>query len=600
MILRDYQQRTLDELYAWWMRSEGTPLVTVPTAGGKSIIIAELCRLLFDTWPEEHPRTVVIVPSKELAEQNGEKLVSLVPSHIRVGFYSASLGRKRPDADVIVATIGSIYKAAHVLGNIKCVVIDEAHLVNPDGAEAGRYRQFLTDLAKYCQFRIVGYTATPFRGNGIWLTEGDKPLFHGVASHVTVKELLDKGYISPLIRPMDAVKTRIDTDGIKTTSGDYNIGELSVRVESYLPAAAEEACILAADRKKWIAFCATVQNAHHFAHELRKRGISAQVVTGDTPKAERAERIAEFRAGLTRCLITVLALATGFDVPDVDCILWLRPTQSPVLYVQGAGRGFRIAPGKTDCLWLDFSDTTERLGPVDTIKGRKKPKKSEKQAGAPSKTCDECGEQVPAALPVCPTCGFEFPVKVQEARSASNAAIMSMQAEPKVVTYPVDKVTYRIHRKEGKPDSIRVDYWEGFKVVASEWVCPLHGGFATGKAQRWIDERTSDRDYRYFLCSPEENAIHDVKDSSSGIWELQDWIDQFSEELLTPTAIQVNTTGKFHEIVKHIWTPHEPADPNHGHPGDQATAGQLRERDSQVRQLRDVSGDLFGSSGYAA
>jgi DNA repair protein RadD len=536
MKLRSYQQRTLDELYTWWVQREGNPIVTVPTGGGKSIIIAELCRLLFDTWPEEHPRTVVIVPSKELAEQNAEKLVALLPTNIRVGYYSASLGRKQPDADVIVATIGSLYKAAHVLGNIRCVVIDECHLVNPDGAEAGRYRQFLSDLAKYCEYRVVGYTATPFRGNGIWLTDGEDPLFHGVASHVAVSELLDAKYLAPLIRPMDAVKTRIDTDGIKTTSGDFNIGELSERVESYLPAAAEEACALAADRKKWIAFCATVINAQHFAGLLCQQGISAEVVTGDTPKKEREELIARFRAGDIRCLVTVLALATGFDVPDVDCILWLRPTKSPVLYVQGAGRGFRIADGKTDCLWLDFSDTTERLGPVDAIKGRKRPKKSDMDRTAPVKTCEGCGEQVPAAAPICPTCGYEFPAKEQEVRKASNAAILSIQAMPSINTYPVDRVTYKVHRKEDKPDSLRVDYWSGIRMVGSEWICFEHIGFASARAQNW------------WLRRNPEGFNHAPGTTSQAL----EWIaDGFT--LRQPSAVVINESEKFPKVIDYKW-----------------------------------------------
>jgi DNA repair protein RadD len=273
-----------------------------------------------------------------------------------------------------------------------------------------------------------------------------------------------------------------------------------------------------------------------------------------------------------------------------------------VLYVQGAGRGFRIASGKENCLWLDFSDTTERLGPVDTIKGRKRPKKSEVERGAPMKTCEECGEQVPSALPACPTCGHEFPVKVQEVRQASNAAIMSMQAAPKINTYPVDRVAYRLHRKEGKPDSIRVDYWCGLQVVASEWVCPIHGGFATAKAQRWIDERTPDPDYRWFSCDPAEEAIHDIKDSSAGMSSVVEWIERYSDTLKTPCAITVNETGKFHEIVKHIWTPHEPADPNGHHLGAQEGIAGVRERDAQMRQLREVRGrdDLFGPSSYAA
>lgn len=196
MELRAYQQTSIDGLYGWWQKHPAItdcPLLVLPTGAGKSVVIAELVRLLFDTWPESHPRTVVLVPSKELAEQNADKLMRILPSHIRVGYYSASLGRKQPDADVIVATIGSIAKNAHLLGNIRCVVIDECHLANPDGA--GQYRQFLNDLARYSVFRVVGFTATPFRGNGVWLTDGDEPLFTGIAHETPASELLQYGYL---------------------------------------------------------------------------------------------------------------------------------------------------------------------------------------------------------------------------------------------------------------------------------------------------------------------------------------------------------------------------------------------------------------------
>lgn len=548
MNLRPYQQRTLDDLYAWWMNHADVtdvPLVTVPTGGGKSVIIAELVRLLFDTWPDQHPRTVVLVPSKELAEQNAEKLIALLPSHIRVGYYSASLGRKRPDADVIVATIGSIYRSAHVLGNIRCVVIDEAHLVNPDGAEAGRYRQFLSDLAKYCQFRVVGYTATPFRGNGLWLTDGEKPLFTGIASTVTITELLADQFLSPLVRPIDIIKTQIDTQGISTSSGDYNVSELSDRVQSYIESIADEAIALAADRRKWIAFCPTIVNANYLAHTLKARGIATAVVTGETPKGEREQRIADFRAGHLRCLVTVLALATGFDVPDVDCILWLRPTISPVLYVQGAGRGLRIAPGKTDCLWLDFSDTTERMGPVDTIKGRAKPKrKKDAQRGAPVRICDQCGDRVPANAITCANCGFEFPLPEEPTKaSVSNAAVLSVQAQPKINTYPVTDVRYGIHRKEGRPDSLRVDYYSGLRCVVSEWVCLGHSGFARQKAVVWWRNREP------------EAPVKQPTDAQ----EALDWIRE-GFPLARPAQIVVNETGKYPELITHLWkTADEPS-----------------------------------------
>lgn len=547
MLLRNYQQASLDALYAWWMAHPGNdqiPILCAPTGSGKSVVIAELTRLLFDTWPDQHPRTLVIVPSKELAEQNADKLAALLPSHLSIGYYSATLG-KQPSADVIVATIGSVYKAAHVLGNIKCVIVDECHLINPNGSEVGRYRQFLTDLSRFCAYRVVGLTATPFRGNGVWLTDGDAPLFTGIAHTIKIQDLLDDGFLSPLARPIDAIQARIDTDGIKTTSGDYNLDQLSERVEDYLDQVVEETLIHAADRKKWIAFTPTVINAEHLTAKLNARSISTALVCGATPKKEREAMIQQFRDGEIHCLVTVLALATGFDVPDVDCIIWARPTQSPVLYVQGAGRGMRIAKGKTDCLWLDYSDTTERLGPIDAIKGRKKSKKVDREA--PTKLCEECGERCSASARVCPACGTEFAMDEpeREIRQASNAAIMLKQMAPKITTYPVTDVKYSIHKKAGSPDSLKVDYWSGLRVVASEWVCFEHTGWARAKAEMWWMKR----DESAIPMTPRETWLAHEKITNDNItrWFIQ------------PSTITVNESGKWPEIVKIEFNPIEEA-----------------------------------------
>lgn len=823
MNLRPYQQASIDHLYHWWMAHPGhheAPVLVAPTGSGKSLVIAELTRLLFDTWPDQHPRTLIIVPSKELAEQNADKLVRLLPSHLSIGYYSASIG-KHPTADVIVATIGSVYKAAHILGNIKCVIVDECftgdtlistthgqkrideirlgesvytatgtgtvkavskrsthslcivrlsngteikttdnhpfftrdgwkaakdlargdgvvriqdmyslwenlssmgkrrwcwkrmqspaktfiregslllnilleeqrecdvdpwgkgenvcysaqnkaqaintwwkrngddestegnsfdfvgwmgagtgnknwrakeiknistflqggywkresedchrtgwgiaqrkkkatrrkegqfpcftwvesisreelsspepvfnlqigghpsyyangtlvhncHLINPNGCEQGRYRQFLTELAKYCAFRVVGLTATPFRGNGVWLTEGETPLFTGIAHTITVQSLIDDGYLAPLVRPIDALQTRIDTDGIKTTSGDFNLDQLETRVDEYLERIADETLIHAEGRKKWIAFTPTVVTAGHLRDEFVRRGISAYVVCGSTPKQEREDLIAKFRAGEIRCLVTVLALATGFDVPDVDCIIWARPTQSPVLYVQGAGRGMRIAPGKTDCLWIDFSDTTERLGPVDAIKGRKKSKKVDREA--PFKICDACGERCLAGAFECPSCGHVFPTKEKEIRSASDAPILSAQVAPKIVTYPVTDVRYSIHKKPGSPDSLRVDYWSGLRKVASEWVCFEHDGWARAKAEAWWNRRKPSGWVEF-----SKSYTGDVKNFETPT----SMAFLFSKELSTPSTITVNESGRWPEIVKVEFTTSE-------------------------------------------
>ncbi len=401
--------------------------------------------------------------------------------------------------------------------------------------------KFLNDLAKLCDFRVVGYTATPFRGNGVWLTEGEDPLFKGVAVSIKIQELLDLGYLSPLVRPVDAINTKIDTSDIKTTSGDFNLKDLEERVEQYLPALANEACVLAADRSKWIAFCATVANAELLVNILRSKGITSELVCGETPKLQRQQFIKDYRDGHIRCLVTVLALAVGFDVPDVDCIIWARPTKSPVLYVQGAGRGMRIAPGKSDCLWLDFSDTTERMGPVDTIRGRKKRASSDDDKAAPTKVCPECGERAPISARVCPTCGTEFVMETdQEVRKASQAAIMASQIASKVVTYDISNVTYGIHQKMGKPDSLRVEYYSGLRRVAQEWVCFEHSGFAGEKARLWWNRRVND------TYTPA--TTYDAHDY---IMQNNDLSEPFEDEFFKrPSQITVDERGDFPNIIK--------------------------------------------------
>ena len=161
-----------------------------------------------------------------------------------------------------------------------------------------------------------------------------------------------------------------------------------------------------------------------------------------------------------------------------------------MLYVQGMGRGTRIAPGKTDCLVLDFTDTVERLGPVDIIKGRAKVKRSGDQEG-PYSICPDCGERnLPAAM-ICVHCGATIREEVAKPMDAkvSYAALLSAQRAEITTWHDVTKVDYRLHRKPGKPDSVRVDYYSGLLRCASEWICLDHGGFARSKALAWCDQR---------------------------------------------------------------------------------------------------------------
>lgn len=364
-------------------------------------------------------------------------------------------------------------------------LVHNCHLIGE--TEAGKYRQFIAALMKYNPaMRVVGWTGTDFRGNGIFLTQQDEPIFHGVASRVTMRELLDRGFLAPLVS--GGATRKIDSSGVSLSGGDFVVHEIAARADqqAIIEAAIDEALTLAADRQRWLVYCVTIEHAEHVRDEFARRGVACALVHGKTPKVERDQAIEGLKSGRLRVLVNVAVLTTGVDIPTVDCIMLLRPMRSPVLYVQIMGRGMRTAPGKTDCMVLDYTDTVAVLGPVDQIKGRGKKPKAE-DARAPIKYCQLCGSINPASATMCSSCGIEFakPDLVSHRSQASGAEVMSKPAD----WAQVADIRYAAHHKAGSPPTLRVDYYSGLRREASEWVCLEHPGYARKKAEQWWSQR---------------------------------------------------------------------------------------------------------------
>lgn len=222
LVLRSYQIESVTSLWDWFLRHpDGHPILELPTGSGKSIILAEICRQALTNWPGS--RILMTVKSKELCEQNLEKLLHVWPD-APAGVHSASVGRKDIGHDILYTTIGSVYQKAHLLGRVDLILVDECHLV--DTKDSGMYRRLISDLQKYCpHVRVVGVTATPFRGDGVWITAGDSPLFTGIAYKVKIRDLLDKKYLSPLVSA-GHVENVTRADGVTIVNGDYNIKQL--------------------------------------------------------------------------------------------------------------------------------------------------------------------------------------------------------------------------------------------------------------------------------------------------------------------------------------------------------------------------------------
>jgi hypothetical protein len=313
---------------------------------GKSIVIGSFVEEVLKAWPDQ--RILIVTHVRELIAQNHAEMIGLWPG-APVGIYSAGLGKREAQARILFAGIQSIHRRAHEIGHTDLVLIDEAHLI--PGNSSTMYRRFLDGLAHFNPaLKVIGLTATPFRLDCGMLHEGKSALFTDIAYEAPVRELIDAGYLSPLVSKQPA--TRFDVSKVGTRAGDFIARDLAAAVDQDVitRAAVTEIIEHGQNRKSWLAFCSGVEHARHVAEEFGRRGITCRTIFGDTPKDERDAIIAAFKRGEIRALASMGVLTTGFNAPGVDLIALLRPTKSAGLYVQMVGRGTRLAPGKENCL----------------------------------------------------------------------------------------------------------------------------------------------------------------------------------------------------------------------------------------------------------
>ncbi len=479
LTLRPYQQAAITSIYGYFQSHKGNPLVVIPTAGGKSLVMAAFIEGVLKAWSDQ--RILIVTHVRELIAQNHAEMIGLWPE-APAGIYSAGLGKREAQARILFAGIQSIHRRAQEVGHTDLVLIDEAHLI--PGDTSTMYRRFLDGLARINPaLKVIGLTATPFRLDSGMLHEGKNALFTDIAYEAPVRDLIDAGYLSPLVSKQPA--TRLDVSKVGTRAGDFIQRDLAAAVdqEAITRAAVTEIIAHGRDRKSWLTFCSGVDHARHVAEEFARQGITCRTIFGDTPKEERDAIIAAFKRGEIRALASMGVLTTGFNAPAVDLIALLRPTKSAGLYVQMVGRGTRLAPGKENCLVLDFAGNVRRHGPIDLVRPRRP---GEAGGGeAPTKVCPECDSIIALSATECPDCGHVFPAR--EVKIAPTAATLPVLS-PKAQWLPVHGVSYSRHDKLGGLPSLKVTYNCGLRSY-SEWVCIEHQGYARQKAADWWRKR---------------------------------------------------------------------------------------------------------------
>lgn len=406
--LRPYQREAIAAVNESLNEPGINPVISLPTGSGKTVVISELATLAARVgW-----RVLILSHVKELLVQTYDHIRKM-NKPVTIGLYSAGLNSRETGSQIIVAGIQSLYKNVEKIGRRDIVFIDEAHLVSEK--DKSRYQTTVAALrAMKPDVRFIGLTATPFRMRTGLITTGEKALFNKIVYEKSVSALIDEGYLSPIMSRV--VKKEVETQGLHIKAGEFvekEVDEL-VNKEEMIASACEEIVDKAIefDRKKVLIFTSSVKHAENVQKKIEEySGEQCEIVVGETDSEDRESALRRFRHGSLRYVVNVNVLTTGFDNPRIDLVAIIRPTASPGLYYQMAGRGLRKAEGKEYCLLLDFGQNIKRHGPIDDLEVRESVKRKIKLI-----VCPKCGLIVKSTTRVCPWCKTPIPHEVSESK----------------------------------------------------------------------------------------------------------------------------------------------------------------------------------------
>ncbi len=351
--LRYYQQ---DAVNQFTMGSCNNGIIVCPTGAGKSLIISALANAF------QEYNVLILQPNKEILEQNFEKYQYYTNNG---GIYSASLG-KRELKQVTFATIGTISKLpTSVLRQFKILVIDECHL-------CGQFGQYASLIQTIEPYKLIGLTATPYRNDSKmgWvkyemLTRKRDPIFHTIAYKYQIQDCIKDGFWCPL-----SYHTPVDynTENLTKRGNDYK--EEAIASYNFAIHLHEKiiGIVNASNKKHFLVFLTTIEECIHTENLLLNAGISCRAIHSKLNKKEREEILLRFKTGKIKVVLNVGVLTTGFDFPELDCLILSRPTMSLSLYYQMLGRAVRPHKNKDYADIYDLCGNVKYFGRIETLR----------------------------------------------------------------------------------------------------------------------------------------------------------------------------------------------------------------------------------------
>jgi len=367
-MLYDYQIEMLNKIKIELKTHNGVCCV-LPCRSGKSYIMAEICNIA-----ESENKKVLILAHRNILIEQHKKLIKN-------------------------CRIASVFTEVNHLGENgmpDLIIIDEAHI---SGCES---------YQKVCEFykcKRILFTATAERLDGKPLNLADI-----IINGVSADELIKRGYISPY--NLYAPKLNFNLKNVSMSGNDFNNNELSeVMIDKKIYGDIIKYYNLYAKDKQAIAYCTNIKHSQSICELFNENGISAMEMNASTPEKTRNQIMDDFKNNKFKILCNCNLISEGITVPNCDCCLLLRPTQSETLYIQQSNRCLTAVKGKTAVI-IDYvgncfthgMPTEKRIYSLNEVRKTQNPNR---EPDILTRQCKNCFKIYAGNNRICPYCNFD-------------------------------------------------------------------------------------------------------------------------------------------------------------------------------------------------
>jgi len=394
MQLFDYQTQFIKDIYQAIKYGEKRIVCNAPTGAGKTVVMSQIAQHIVKSGKT----LLILVHLDVLVPQTVSKLHAFGLED-NVGVIKAGY-KENPECIIQVASLQTIGRRKRWLKHFDVVIFDEAH-------QTSFHTVGKKIITEYCKDSIIlGFTATPVR---LSRREGMRDFYSTIVRTLNTAELQSIGRLAKM-RYFSI--SGADLSKVRTQMGDFKLDDLRIVCDDHrLIDGLIEQWFKHCPNKRTLAFCVSIDHAKHTMEAFGKHVPSA-MVTGDTPKGERYALYKALGQGEIQVLTSVNVVSIGFDVPNVEVGLLMRPTKSSAMHFQQVGRIMRSAPGKEFGMILDQAGNCLRHGVPEEIDCWELDEAKKKSNGdAPAKVCPECGAINLTFAMKCVGCGYEFPRK---------------------------------------------------------------------------------------------------------------------------------------------------------------------------------------------